>query len=190
MAAGFRPVRSWLQHVIPLPKSAEQVIPGLPDRRRRTAVRAARKKGVSVRIGTTGDLAVYHDLLSANRSRYGMAPVHTLGELQRLYELVPDRLALFVCELEGELIGGTLCFEHHERLAHSFAPCYDRSRKNLNATLAVTVAAMEHYADRGFSLLDLGGSTFDDYSFNQGVTAFKQSLGGLALTRTVWRWSA
>jgi len=188
-ACGFTPVQVWLQHVIRLPADPAQVIPGLPDRRRRTAVRAAAKKGVSLRIGSPADLPAYHALLSANRQRHGKAPVHSLKELYRLYELVPDRLRLFLCEFQGKLIGGSLFFEHHPGLAHSFAPCYDRATKNLGATLAVTVAAMEYYAARGVRLLDMGGSTFDDYSFNPGVTAFKESLGGIGLTRTLYRWT-
>lgn len=189
-ACGFRPAQTWLQHVVRLPGDPDQVIPGLPDRRRRTAVRAAAKKGATVRIGGPEDLPAYHALLTANRQRHGMEPVHSLAELQRLYELVPERLKLFLCEYRGALAGGSLFFEHSQRLVHSFAPCYDRTQKNLNATLVVTVAAMEHYAAQGAMLLDLGGSTFDDYSFNDGVTDFKESLGGIGLNRVQWRWQA
>ena len=72
------------------------LIPKAPARwshGRRYAVSEARKKGVCV--APSDDFSAFWPLLTRNlQTRYGVSPVHTLEEMQRLHARFPERIRL------------------------------------------------------------------------------------------------
>ncbi len=95
---------------------------GLADRisfseLRRRGAKKARKEGVAIEgfecVSHEGvsELAGFWEILNANlNNRYGVAPVHTLAELQLLMARLPKNIKLFTAQLNDAVLGGALCF--------------------------------------------------------------------------------
>jgi len=77
--------------------------------RRQRGVKKAVKAGVIVR--ETQDFVSYWKILEANLiTRYGVAPVHTLKEIQLLQNRFPDNIRLFAAYAFDSLLAGTVVF--------------------------------------------------------------------------------
>jgi len=186
--AGFSLVRRWLSHVITLPAHAADVLDNVPTRCRRRYVRCAAQRGVALVPATADRLPEFYPILERNRAKHGARPTHSLADLQRLYELVSERLGLFLCELNGRPIGGAFLLELNPRVVYWSYLCHDEQYEEYRPPTLTTVRVLEHYAARGFRYLDFGPSTFDDFSVNHGLAKFKEEMGGVGLCRDTWRW--
>jgi hypothetical protein len=79
--------------------------------RRRRSVKKALKAGLTVR--ETTDLAAYWSILEETlRARHGIAPVHSLHEIQRLRERLPDNIRLFAAYDGETMLAGSVVFEN------------------------------------------------------------------------------
>jgi lipid II:glycine glycyltransferase (peptidoglycan interpeptide bridge formation enzyme) len=189
-ASGFSLASRWLVHVLVLPQNPRDLAEQLPSERRASYVRAALRQGAEVtRVGVE-HLPRFYDLLAANRARHSARPTHTLSELERIFDLTPNRVQLYVCKLGEEMIAGTLIFELNDRVAYSFYPCHDERFARYRPDAVVLLGVAEQYAARGFRYLDLGPTTFDDFRLNHGLARFKEEMGGLGFCRDSWRWEA
>lgn len=187
-ASGFSLACRWLTHIIALPTDPGEVLNQVPSSRRRGYVRSALRQGVQVKAVGVDYLPSFYHMLEANRAKHGARPTHTLSELERIFQLTPSQVQLFVCELQDEIIAGTLVFELNSRVAYSFYPCHDDRFERYRGTMVVAVRVLEHYTTQGFRYLDLGPTTFDDLSLNQGLARFKEEMGGVGFCRDTWRW--
>jgi hypothetical protein len=84
--------------------------------RRRRGAKGAAKAGVAV--AESGDYQSYWAVLDQTlRDRHGVAPVHSLQEIQLLASRFPANIRLFTANLGGAVVAGALVFESH-RVAH------------------------------------------------------------------------
>lgn len=72
---------------------------------------ARRASEAGVVIEETDDYRPFWQILEHNlRSRYGLAPVHSVDEIMLLHNRLPDHIRLFVAKYQGETLGGTVLF--------------------------------------------------------------------------------
>ncbi len=187
-ASGFTLAGRWLSHVVVLPSDPAEVLDRLVSGRRRSYVRSALNQGLEVTAAGPDYLPSFYRILEENRAKHSARPTHTLAELERIFQLTPDRVRLFVCRLQDELIAGSLVFELNDRVAYSFYPCHDHQFERYRPAAVVTVGIAQYYAGHGFRYLDLGPTTFDDFSLNEGLARFKEEMGGAGFCRDTWRW--
>lgn len=84
--------------------------------RRRRGVKSAQKAGVQV--AESNNYADYWSILDGTlRERHGVAPVHSLAEIDLLRGRFPDRIRLFTASQDGAILAGTVVFESL-RVAH------------------------------------------------------------------------
>lgn len=62
----------------------------------------------------------FYPILLENKAKYNAKPTHTLDELLRLNELVPDLMQLFLVHLDNEPIAGSLIFKANKQTALIF----------------------------------------------------------------------
>ena len=80
---------------------------------------ARRASEAGVVIEETDDYGPFWQILEHNlRSRYRLAPVHTVDEMRLLHQRLPDQIRLFVAKYQGETLGGTVLFMT-SRVVHS-----------------------------------------------------------------------
>lgn len=83
----------------------------LQERRLRSSRRATRD---GVVVAESQDVEAYwaEVLVPVLRDRHGVAPVHSVKEIQLLRERFPRNMRLFVARREGVLLGGTLLYDY------------------------------------------------------------------------------
>ncbi len=146
----------------------------------RTAVRQAISKGVSA--GLTDDLETFHWINLANKASHGTMPTHSLGELETIRNIYPDRFRLFGAFLDEKMIAGLLMFLCNPRAALVFYICHLAEYQQYRAVNLLAREAAIHAAKSGAAWLDTGTVTSGG-QLNRGLLAFKESLGGVCRFR-------
>jgi len=177
--AGYEPTGpEELSSIIPISEKAD-----IMDTFRgnaRTAVRQAVNKGVSARL--TDDLETFHWINLANKASHGAMPTHSLGELEAIRKLYPDRFRLFGAFLDDKMIAGLLMFLCNARSALVFYICHLAEYQQYRAVNLLAREAAVHAAKSGAAWLDTGTVTSGG-RLNHGLLAFKESLGGVCRFR-------
>ncbi len=191
-ASGFRLAQRWVNPMIPLSHDPDQALARVSSKRR-SAIRGAIRDGVEVNEAAADQLARFHEVLVENRARHGATPTHTLEELYRIFELVPDRVRLFLCTRAGELLGGSVVFELNAQAVYSIQPAHRDRFKQHQPAAVLLHRLVQHYGSRRFPYLDLGptGSYHAgraELTINAGNAFFKEEMGGLAFNRDSWVW--
>lgn len=179
LAKGFRRVGHEATDVIPLASGLDGVR-GRWEASARKAVRKADSAGVIVR--ESRDVESFYPILLENRRRHGVRPTHSLEEVQRLFDLVPERLKLFTAEGEGRAIGGTLLFVCNARVFMNFYLCHEHEARVLRPADALMAVATRAAIEAGAQYFDLGTSSMGGIP-NLGLMRFKEKFGARPFLR-------
>lgn len=147
--------------------------------RRARAVNRARKAGLT--CGEDGDLAGFWQALSANlRERFGVAPVHSLAEIELLRGRFPGNIRLFTCRGGGEVLGGVLVYESPTVAHVQYIASTEPGRKAGALDLLFDELLTRHYADRPY--FDFGISNESEgRKLNRGLIDQKEGFGARAV---------
>lgn len=76
---------------------------------RKSGIRKALSNGITVR--QSNDLSAFWEILDTNlKNKYGVAPVHTLSELQLLQSRFPQNIKLYLAYKDDIALGGSLLY--------------------------------------------------------------------------------
>jgi len=76
---------------------------------RKSGIRKALSNGITVR--QSSDLSTFWEILDTNlKNKYGVAPVHTLSEIQLLQSRFPQNIKLYMAYKDDIALGGTLLY--------------------------------------------------------------------------------
>ncbi|HUH00387.1 MAG TPA: GNAT family N-acetyltransferase [Kofleriaceae bacterium] len=138
--------------------------------------------------GESTDFEQFWQVLEANLSEgHGVTPTHTLADIQRLRELCPGAIRLFVASRDGRILAGTVLFVCNTVAVHTFymgSRSEDRPLRPLNLALHT---AMMWARDAGFQRINFGVSTPDPATVNSGLLHFKEGFGGRGELRDSYR---
>lgn len=179
--------------IVDLQDSEEEILARMKQKTRYN-IRLAAKKGVTVRRGTSEDIALFNALIQWTSQRNEFS-VHRPDYYSAAFELfAPDDVALLIAEYEGRPLSAVLAFKAGRRAAYLYGASSDEERQRM-PTYAVQWAAMQWARDSGCIEYDLWG--VPDYPHEQleadfsqrndglwGVYRFKRGFGG-QLKRTV-----
>jgi Acetyltransferase (GNAT) domain len=139
--------------------------------------RTAEAAGVST-DESWDDIVGFWRILEANLARrHNTAPVHSLGEMQRLHDLFPDEIVLIVATVGKVLAGGAVLFAAGPVLHLQYTATTEQGR-----AACVTDPVMERAIDlarrRGHRFLAFGVSTpHEGRCLDEGLYEFKISFG-------------
>ena len=150
----------------------------MQELRKRGAKKAANNK---VEYVESTDLKAFWEVLDeVLADRHSCRPVHTIEEMERLKASFPHNIRLFVAQVDGDVVAGTLVYEtpmvaHAQYIA---ASDYGRSIGALDGLfchLITEVFVEKDYFDFGIST-EQGGRYL-----NEGLTFQKEGFGGRAI---------
>ncbi len=151
----------------------------------RTATRKAEKKGITVSF--TDDYEGFYRILQSNLAmRHNVAPTHTLPELLKLKDLMPENIHQISAYKDGKMVAGVTVFVTNNKSLLAFyishVPEFQKERP-LNLLFYKLI---EWGIDNGFKFLDFGTYTLN-MEPNFGLARFKESFGARGLLRTTWK---
>lgn len=153
------------------------------ESRCRRAVRKARKEGVEVQRDVE-DWTTFHDILRDTLDRHGKEPTHSLPDLRRLAELVPDRIRLSLAYVDDEPIAGILALLVNETTDFVFYNCHREAYRDSNPVNLLLDAEIRWANESGYRYVDQGTSV-ENREWNDGLIKFKESFGTVGHFRTV-----
>lgn len=160
-----------------------------PNRLRKRSLLRARRAGVSVGQRERLSQEIYGVLWENRVSRHGVEPLHTLDDLSRIEELIPDLCRVFTATHDGHICAGGILFVDRKYVALQYL-FRSRCAEGTASQDAVVAAIVDGFQGEHEWLL-LGTSTEPMHQHqlvNQGLDAYKQSWRGIPYT--AFRFSA
>lgn len=143
---------------IPLDADVESLFAGLRSSRRRN-VRKAEKAGLTVRLGSYGDLTTFHDLYRNTARRQGFTPL-PIESLERQWSVLgkTGRLNIFLAELHGEAMSAATVSTFGNRSVFKLAGLSEDPRaREVRASDYLHWRIMVETKELGCRFYDLGG---------------------------------
>lgn len=152
---------------------------------KKQAVAKAKKAGLAI---SSGRLADFHALLgTVLEERHGVAPVHSLEELELLGSRFPDRIFLRSVERDGQMLAGIVVYRYPTAWHTQYMAASDEGRK-LGALDFVVAELIEEATESGANWLSFGTSTTGQgHHLNEGLLWQKESFGARSVVHDFMR---
>jgi peptidoglycan pentaglycine glycine transferase (the first glycine) len=126
-------------------------------RKRRQNIRAAERRGVTVRRGSEADLPVFNHLKSAHAARIGYTPREEGYYTELWRALAPRRhIELFIAEYEGGPVSALLVIPFGDMCYHMERP-WSGEHGDLKPNELLDWQAIRYAKSEGYRFTDLGG---------------------------------
>ena len=152
----------------------------LPIRGRRKLTAAVTGR---MRITEEENYAPFWKILGSRlKSKYGVSPVHSLEEIERLHALFPERIRLFTVRDEnGDILGGTLLYVTGCCVHMQYSGTTEEGRRTSALDYLYGYLIGELFCDKEY--FDFGVSVEEGgHYLNCGLIAYKERLGGRTVT--------
>jgi len=184
--SGFAFDKHYISHAIPL--NNPHFLETFKATARRYVHKYLREKTLTIEISR--DYKSFYPILVKNKERHGVKPTHSLAELQRIQELFPERVVLFLVKRSGKPIAGSLLFACNPQVVLCFYNMLLYEYESYNPIHAVMYEAMRWATERQFSWLDMGVS--QDTSAENPMTPatslirFKEKFNATGILRSTF----
>ncbi len=151
----------------------------------RNAIRKGEKSDLEVKLSE--DYETFYPILLKNKEKFKVSVTHSLDELEKLNNLLPDTLKLFLVYRKGVLFGGSLIFVCNERTLLAFYIALDYDYQQYRPINYLLYEIIKWGQKNGFKYLDLGvnqeESEDNPMEVNRGLISFKSSMGAQCFFR-------
>ncbi len=154
------------------------------ERRRRGMRRAVKAEYI---IEETTNIVPFWRILETNlQERYGVRPVHTVGEMKRLMAAFPDEIKCFVANKGGQSEAGVLMYLSR-MTAHAQYISASPTGKADGALDLLLTTLIDKYAALNYRYFDFGTSNEDGgRKLNSGLIAQKEGFGARGIAYKQW----
>ncbi len=181
---GFEVEKSELTSIVHFQSSIKENF-SLFKQTARTSTRKAEKKGVTVSF--TDDYEGFYHILEKNLAmRHNVSPTHTIDELLRLKELMPENIFQISAFSEDTMVAGVTVFVTNPRSILAFYISHLADYQEFRPLNLLFYKLIEWGIEYSYHLLDVCTDTLD-MEPNFGLARFKEGFGARGNLRTTWR---
>lgn len=154
---------------------------------RKSGIRKALANGIEVSISQ--DFASFWNILDNNlKNKYGVAPVHSLEEIELLHSRFPTNLKLYMAYKDGIAVGGTLIYLM-ERVVHTQYISASPEGKEMGA-LDLLFDKLINQQYNNYTWFDFGQSTENNgYELNENLIFQKEGFGGRGMCYDIYEYT-
>jgi hypothetical protein len=154
--------------------------------RRARSIRKARNRGILVRDAS--DFADFWTILDANlRARYGVAPVHSVEEIQLLAGRFPEAIRLAAAYQSDTMVAGAVAYVSRN-VCHVQYNAASEAGKEAGALDLVLDYLLTKY-DGAVRYFDFGASTEQGgRQLNEGLVDYKEGFGARTVVHDMYEW--
>lgn len=181
----YRLNKKWLSMIAVLPDSFDTLMEKVPERKQRY-FRQAVKHELEFRECAVDELEAFYKILLINRAKFLATPTHSQEDLHYLLTHCADRVKMFLTRHDNKALAGAVTFELNSEVAYVFYLCHLEEGEALRASLFTFLKLEEYYINKGFRYFDMGPSSFDDMTINEGGVKFKEESGCTGFNRDEW----
>jgi hypothetical protein len=153
---------------------------------RKSGIRKALANGVAIK--KNNDLKGFWQILNANlKNKYGVAPVHTLEEIEQLQSRFPHNIKLYLAYKDEEMLGGTLLYITKQVIHTQYISASMRGKELGVLDLLFNYLLNEEYVD--YRYFDFGQSTEQmGYVLNESLIFQKEGFGGRGMCYDIYEY--
>lgn len=152
---GFNYSLHYISSAIKLKKD-EDIISRFCQATRRNVRRSLENPDITVEINDKYD--EFYPILLENKARHDVKPTHSLNDLLRLKELLPDNLKLFMVYYKGRPIAGSSMFFVNKICALCFYNMLYYEYQHLKPIQRVMYEVVKYSLKNGYEYVDIGVS--------------------------------
>jgi len=134
----------------------QEIIPRFQQTVRRNIRKTLKNPDLRVEINERYDQ--FYPILLDNKARHDVKPTHSLDDLIKLTELLPDRLKLFMLYYKDKPIAGSSVFLCNDIVALCFYNMLLYEYEKLKPIHRIMYEVIKWAADNGFKYVDIGVS--------------------------------
>lgn len=165
--------------------SHRELLPRFQSTVRRNIRKSLSNPDIRVEVNDCYD--EFYPILLDNKARHNVKPTHSLEELYRLKELLPDKLKLFMVYLKDKPIGGSLMFYPNEIVALCFYNMLRYEFAEYKPIQRLMFEAVKDATERGFKYVDIGvsqdTSAENPMTPSMGLIEFKEKFDAKTIMR-------
>lgn len=153
---------------------------------RKSGIRKALANNITVKM--SNDYAAFWDILNTNlKNKYGVAPVHSLEEIQLLQSRFPKNIKLYLAYKGDQALGGTVLFLT-KRVVHTQYISASIEGKELGVLDLMFDHIINHeYVN--YPVFDFGQSTEDmGHVLNESLIFQKEGFGGRGMCYDIYEY--
>jgi hypothetical protein len=186
---GFRLTRCEMDGAVDLTGLTEETVPASLTSKCRNMIKQAERANIEVRL--SNDFASFWPLLEGVlEGRHGAKPTHTLDEIRKLHELLPDGFRLLAAYKDGAMVGGIVLVTIHDQALYTLYMAQEYTAQQYHPMHLLVLEAIKLGLCEGRRVLHLGVSTEDGGRvINEGLFFFKESFGCRPVRRESWEFS-
>ena len=148
---GFKLTKASLTFVVAMDfDSHDGMLSGF-SKSKRYDVRKSITKGVTTREAGREGFDAFHRLMVSTYARHGNEPTHRREELEKLMELTPGKIRIFLAEHEGRAIAGVCVFVLNRTSAYTYYICEERDEEDLSGPAVLIGFILRKCEPRGSS---------------------------------------
>jgi lipid II:glycine glycyltransferase (peptidoglycan interpeptide bridge formation enzyme) len=127
------------------------------DKKTKMILRKIQREG-KLEIRESDSMEEFYPILEENKAKHNVKPTHSLEDLNRLKELIPQHLKLFMVYYEGKPIAGSLLFLANEKVALCFYIMMKYEYKHLKPVFLAQYHSARWAQENGYHWFDIGVS--------------------------------
>ncbi|MES2765994.1 MAG: GNAT family N-acetyltransferase [Bacteroidota bacterium] len=158
----------------------------------RKTIRKVLRDGV-LKIEDSDDYATFHDILLKNKARHNVKPTHSLEDLLKLRELMPENLKLFMVYHEGKAIAGSLLFLCNSKVALCFYNMMLFEYEHLKPMYLIMHETVRWATEAGYEWVDIGVSQVpsdpDPMTPSLNLINFKERFDSRGILRSTYHFT-
>jgi hypothetical protein len=180
----------YISHAIAL-KHGKQFLDHF-DPTARKSIRKILRDG-TITIRESDDYATFHKILVENKARRDAKPTHTLKDLLRLRELMPEKLRLNMVYHGDEPIAGSLLFLANRKVVLCFYNMLRYEYEHLRPVYLIMYETCRWAVEHGYEWVDIGVSqdtkADDPMTPSLGLITFKERFDARGILRSTYHLS-
>jgi predicted N-acyltransferase len=155
----------------------------------RKSIRKILREG-KITIRESDDYAAFHRILLENKAKHGAKATHSLEDLLRLRELMPEKLRLTLVYHDGEPIAGGLLFLANKKVALCFYNMLRYEYEHLRPIYLVMYDTCRWALENGYEWVDIGVSqdtkAEDPMTPSMNLITFKERFDARGILRSTF----
>jgi hypothetical protein len=176
----------YISHAVPLKN--ENVYSKIDKKAQKIIEKIKRENKIQIR--ESEDYEAFFPILLENKAKHNTKPTHSLEDLLKLKQLVPDNLKLFMVYENDVPIAGNLLFLTNEKVALCFYIMILYNYKHLKPTFLAMSEAILWAAENGYEWYDIGvsqdTSAEDPMTPSLNLIYFKERFNARGILRSTY----
>ncbi len=178
----------YISHSIHLRRDSNNFLQHFDKTARKTIRKIIRENKIT--ITESNDYVSFNKILIENKARHNVLPTHSLEDMLRLAELVPENLKLKLIYFEGKPIAGTWLFLCNEKVVLCFYNMLFYEYEHLKPIYLIMYDTVQWAIENGYEWVDIGVSqdtkADDPMTPSLGLINFKERFDSRGILRSTY----